>query len=303
MKRNKVINTVDFKEFVANDVNNQKGIFHPIKASFLERLFVKKVSCKRLHPNASDEFTFSDIGPSYRIISEYEKNFRHYLSKGQRLELEPLTIEKLRPRGYLILNGHHRWAAAMRVGLKRVPVEIVNLAQESDIKKILENSKHNKRVTLDLDEVVFKSNDDPYLEKRLHFPFNLKFKKRIRLGIPALFYFLSKNGYDIWVYSANYYSIDDVKSFFRHYSVNVDGIITGTAKKKQNPTKADAEMEQLIANKYQETLHIDNDLILLTHKETGDFQEYELNANAEDWSRNAITIIGEIENARKTETL
>lgn len=74
--------------------------------------------------------------------------------------MEPLTIEKLYPHGYLLLNGHHRWAAAMRVGLRRVPVEIVNLAQESDIKKILENSKHNKRVTLDLDEVVFKSNDD-----------------------------------------------------------------------------------------------------------------------------------------------
>lgn len=61
MKRNKVINTVDFKEFVANDVNNQKGIFHPVKASFLERLLVKKVSCKRLHPNASDEFTFQTL--------------------------------------------------------------------------------------------------------------------------------------------------------------------------------------------------------------------------------------------------
>ena len=303
MKRNKYLDNTDFKEFVANDVKKQKGIFHPVKASFLERLLVKKVSCKKLHPNESDEFTFADIGPSYRIISEYEKNFRHLLSKGQRLDMEPLTIEKLYPHGYLLLNGHHRWAAAMRVGLRRVPVEIVNLAQESDIKKILENSKHNKRVTLDLDEVVFKPNDDPYLEKRLLFPFNLKFKKRIRLGIPALFYFLSKNGYDIWVYSANYYSIDDIRSFFRHYSVNVDGIITGTAKKKQNLTKADAEMEQLIANKYKETLHIDNNMILLTHKETGEFNEYELNANSEDWSRNAITIIGEIENARKAENL
>jgi hypothetical protein len=303
MKRNKYLDNTDFKEFVANDVKKQKGIFHPVKASFLERLLVKKVSCKKLHPNESDEFTFADIGPSYRIISEYEKNFRHLLSKGQRLDMEPLTIEKLYPHGYLLLNGHHRWAAAMRAGIKRVPVEIVNLAQESDIKKILENSKHNKRVTLDLDEVVFKSNDDPHLEKPLFFPFKLKFKKRIRLGIPALFYFLSKNGYDIWVYSANYYSIDDIRSFFRHYSVNVDGIITGTAKKKLHPTKADAEMDQLIANKYQETLHIDNNMILLTHKETGDFDEYELNANAEDWSRNAITIIGEIENARKTENI
>ncbi len=99
MKRNKYLDNTDFKEFVANDVKKQKGIFHPVKASFLERLLVKKVSCKKLHPNESDEFTFADIGPSYRIISEYEKNFRHLLAKGQRLDMEPPTIEKLYPHG------------------------------------------------------------------------------------------------------------------------------------------------------------------------------------------------------------
>ncbi|MCR4831375.1 MAG: hypothetical protein K5883_07980 [Pseudobutyrivibrio sp.] len=55
----------------------------------------------------------------------------------------------------MILNGHHRWAVALRLGYSNIPVKIVNLTHESDIKQILSNSTHDKRVTMDLDEVVF----------------------------------------------------------------------------------------------------------------------------------------------------
>ena len=120
-------------------------------------------------------------------------------------------------------------------------------------------------------------------------------KQRIRLGIPALFYFLAKNGYDIWVYAADYYSIDDIQKFFRAYSVHVDGIITGVAKRDQNPTESALRMEKLIANKYKKTLHIDNDLILVTRGEAGDFDEMEINSSEEDWAKKTISIIEEME--------
>ena len=55
----------------------------------------------------------------------------------------------------MILNGHHRWAAALRLGFKTVPVKIVNLTQQTDIEKMLAASKHDKRVSLDLDETIF----------------------------------------------------------------------------------------------------------------------------------------------------
>ena len=289
----------EFEEFIENDIKNQQGISHPVKASMLECLLVKKTPCTNLHPNENDEFSVSEIGPSYKIISEYESKFRQNLKFRLPVYMDPLTVEKIRPRGYLILNGHHRWAAAMRAGLKKVPIKIVNLAQESDIKKILEKSKHDKRGTLDLDEVVFRPGDYPYLEKMPRTLLNFKFKNRLRLGIPALFYFLSKNGYDIWVYSANYYSIDDIKKFFRCYSVNVDGIITGTARKKQSASSRTASMEQMIANKYSETLHIDNDMILLTRKNSGSFEEYEIKSEPAEWSKTAMSIIGEIEKHEK----
>lgn len=290
----------EFDEFVAKDVNAQKGVSIPVRAGALERLFVRKVACSNLHPNAEDEFTFDTVGPSYKIIGEYEQKFRRAIQTGQEVFDEPLIVEKLRPSGYLLLNGHHRWAAAMRVGIKKVPVKIVNQATESDIRKILENSRHDKRVALDLDEVIFRHDDYPHLEKALGFPRNLKYKQRIRLGTPALFYYLAKNGYDIWVYAHEYYSIDDIRGFFKGYSVYVDGIITGIGKKQKAELESAKRVEKMISNKYTETIHIDNDMIIVTRGKTGDFEEYELNCPEEEWAKTAITILGEIEKKEKS---
>ena len=284
----------EFDLFLQEEVRKQKGVAYPIKASLFERLTTKKLPCDKLHPNPQDEFTFPDIGPNYEIISNYEKQIMNNARTHQDIFDEPIMVEKLYPHGYLILNGHHRWAAAKRLKIRQIPVKIINLALESDIKKILEISQHNKRATFDMDEVVFRADDAPHLEKKLGFPFSIKHKKRIRLGIPALFYNLSKNGYDIWLYSASYESIDDVRDYFRCYGVHVDGIITGMAKDKKNTVSNKAGVEKLIANKYSVTLHVDNDMILRTEKSTGEFQEFALDPG-ENWSKEAIAVIGELE--------
>ena len=183
----------------------------------------------------------------------------------------------------------------MRCQIKKVPIKIINCASESDIKKILEKSNHDKRVAIDLDEVVFRPADYQYLEKKsFSFPLSLRFNQRIRLGVPALFYFLSKHGYDIWVYASDFYSIDDIQKFFKTYSVHVDGIITGYGK-RQNRTESEIRMEKLISNKYSMTLHIDNDMVIETHRKTKEFNEYKINSSEEDWSKNTIAIIEEIE--------
>ena len=289
------------EEFVSNDIDEQKGVSIPVHASLLERLLVRKTACKNLHPNADDEFTIPSVGPSYRIIGEYETKFRNAMKRGEKVIDDPLIVEKLRPSGYLLLNGHHRWAAAMRCNIKTVPIKIINCASESDIKTILAKSQHDKRVAIDLDEVIFRSPDYQYLEKKAFtFPMSLRFKQRIRLGIPALFYCLEKNGYDIWVYASDFYSIDDIQKFFKAYSVHVDGIITGVSKREQNNSDSVKRMKELINNKYLMTLHIDNDSILETHSRTKDFEEYEIDVPEEEWSKKAIAIIEEIEkNAAK----
>ena len=290
----------EFDEFVQNDVKKQKGVYMPVQASLAERLTTRHLPMEKLHPNPDDEFAFPDIGPNYQIISKYvEDIMTAYRMKLEPFDDDPIIVEKLHPEGYLILNGHHRWAAAMRMHLKKIRVKIVNLALESDIKKIIEKSEHNKRATLDLDEVVFKSGDKKGLEKPLGFPYNLRYKQRLRLGIPALFYALSKRGYDIWVYSSNYYSIDDIRDFFRCYHVYVDGIITGLAKKNAQTNKKSNKIEKLMSSKYGITLHIDDDMLLRTKKQTEEFEEYKLDVPPEEWAKKAITIIEEIERNEK----
>ncbi len=290
----------EFDEFVQNDVKKQKGVYMPVQASLAERLTTRHLPMGKLHPNPDDEFAFPDIGPNYQIISKYvEDIMTAYRMKLEPFDDDPIIVEKLHPEGYLILNGHHRWAAAMRMHLKKIRVKIVNLALESDIKKIIEKSEHNKRATLDLDEVVFKSEDKKGLEKPLGFPYNLRYKQRLRLGIPALFYALSKRGYDIWVYSSNYYSIDDIRDFFKCYHVYVDGIITGLAKKNAQTNKKSNKIEKLMSSKYGITLHIDDDMLLRTKKQTAEFEEYKLDVPPEEWAKKAITIIEEIERNEK----
>ena len=276
----------DFEKYLAQRLEEDRGVLVPVKASLFELMFVKKTDCRKLHPNPEDEFCDPNIGPNDEIIGKYTEMIRINGNFGGK----PLIVQKVNPDGYMILNGHHRWAAALRTGLNPVLISIVNVTQDKDIERMIQNSKNDKRVTLDLDEVAFCKDDGMPAEKPLRFPYNKMYKERIRQGIPALLLFLGRQGYDIWVYTAEYYSIEYLRGYFKQYSVKVDGIVTGTAKKRgESP-----QMAKLLANQYVETLHIDNDMILRTWQDSRDFEEYPIEAEPSAWSRRVMEIVKRI---------
>ena len=283
----------EFSEYLKSELDKGEGLYVPVNASGFERFICLKTHCNNLHPNPDDEFSIPSVGPSYRIISEYQKKFLSDMQRGLAPIMEPLIVIKTHPSGYMLMNGHHRWAAAMMAGVKKVPIKVVNMMLEEEIKSVINNSTHEKRVTLDLDEVVFRSKDDEYIEKRPALALGKQADKRMRLGIPALFKYLKKNGYDIWVFSANYYSIDDIRKFFKKYSVYVDGIITATARKEVYNTDSAKAVKELIANKYKETVHIDNDMLVVTHGKGEEFEDYQLGGDDEGWAREIIAILKE----------
>lgn len=285
----------EFEQYLANELENELGVYMPVKAGLLERMLVNKAPVNKIHPNPDDEFCFPNVGPSYRIISEYEKKFRDILQGYSTEYVEPVIVMKTNPSGYMLVNGHHRWAGAMKAGMKKIPVKIINMMLDSDLEMMIKNSDHDKRVTMDLDEVVFRLPTDSNLEKAPMFFHGRLAKKRIKLGIPALFHYLTMHKYDIWVYSADYYSIDDIKRFFKKYQVNVDGIITGTGKKNNKNTEAAKNMEKLIANKYSQTIHIDNDAMVVSHGAGGDFEDYTIEGPESEWSKKVLNILQNIE--------
>ena len=291
-----------FDSFLADELQRYKGVAVPVRASGLRRLLARKLPIRKLHPNPDDEFCLAGIGPNYGIISEYMQMYRHYQSEGvhtvetntyvslvERDVKEPLIVEKIRPSGYMILNGHHRWAAAYRLGMKRVRTKVVNLTHEADVRRYLSKSTHQRRVAFDLDEVVFNAKRGETAEKRLPLPLSLRYTEPLRLGIPALFRFLDKKGYDVWVYTARYESDEHVRHFFLAYHAPVTGVITGVNRKAAGDRE---KMEQSLKSQYTETVHIDGDTVLRVFADTGCFEEYTCSGEASSWSREMMDIVG-----------
>lgn len=277
-----------FEQYVADSVQKLEGVYFPLKASLLARILTKKAPCKRLYPNPADEFCMPDIGPSEDIISSYAEQFLENLSPSF---CEPIIIEKLHPEGYMIINGHHRWAAAWRTNHAKIPVRVVNLMHEAEVREILQNSRHEKRATFDMDEVLLRGGDEALLEKPLPFPWNRIYRERIRLGVPALFHSLMVSGYDIWLYSTRYYSADAVQDYFRRYHVEVTGVITALDKRRGRAH----ELEEMIHGNYRCTLNIDNDTVLLVMNGEKELREFPLSGAPDTWSREIIELLKELD--------
>ena len=181
-------NKTKFDDYIGEEVRKYKGVYRPLRAGVLRRVFVRKLACKRIHPNPDDEFCDPKIGPNYDIVSRYSEEIRAARLKENNplLFKERIIVERIHPDGYMLLNGHHRWAAAIRMGLPKIRTKVVNLTQVSDIREMLRNAKHEKRVTLDLDEVVFVSDPGAESEKPLPFPLSLRYKERLRRGNRAV---------------------------------------------------------------------------------------------------------------------
>ncbi len=285
---------IQFQTFLEQEINRVKGVYYPVRAGFLRRALIRHAQTISLHPNPDDEFCSPEIGPNYGIIAKYEQQYKKnvFFKSGTGTEssetYDPLMVQRARPDGYLILNGHHRWAAAFRSGMTSVSVKIVNLTQEKDIRKMIQDSKTDKRVSLDLDEVVFGAPGDAHLEKPMPFPLNHVFRERLRQGVPALFRYLTDHGYDIWVYTAKYCSVEHIRWYFKYCSVRLAGIITGTGRKDARGIDPSGDLKKLMENQYRSTVHIDNNLIVRTLTGSREAEEVSLSGNPGTWAREVM---------------
>lgn len=79
------------------------------------------MSVNELQANPLDEFSNPKIGPRESVVSKYIKQ----INQTGKLT-NPIEVQKLADGGYEIVNGHHRWLAAIRAGLEKVPIKIKN---------------------------------------------------------------------------------------------------------------------------------------------------------------------------------
>lgn len=283
--------TEEYQKNVLDDIDNYKGLSHPVKTGLLKRLLTKKVSVRKLHPNPDDEFSIVDIGPNYEIVGNYESQIRHNISMGKDAIEEPLIIEKMSTGGYMLLNGHHRWLAAKRVTeLKRLPVEIVNVTSYDDVINRLRGLDKKMCVSFDFDEVILSDGSVYPIDKKIIFPFNLVYKYPIKKNAGVLIKQLRELGFDVWVYTGNYHSYQYIEGLLRFHNARVDGVINGLRKGKHS-----SRLQKAFSDKYELSLHIDNEGITCVDTKTHEYEIYDIEVIGGDWAAKVYSKVREIE--------
>ena len=78
----------------------------------------RNVNPNSLTPNALDEFT--TIGPSNTALSAARETIRRTGNIG-----DPILVSRGADGTLTIIDGHHRWFAAIQMGLRKIPIQII----------------------------------------------------------------------------------------------------------------------------------------------------------------------------------
>lgn len=273
--------TAEYQRLVLDDLKNYEKLYRPVKTGLVKRIIVRKLPLSQLHPNPQDEFCDTSIGPNYSIVADYEKQFRTLIHMNQDPVglFEPIMVEKMSTGGYMILNGHHRWMAAKRIGLKKITVQIVNVSTDDEIISAVNSSERNMCVSFDLDEILLTDGSVYPAHKELSFPLNKLYPKTLRRNAGVLINELREMGFDVWVYSGEYLPETYIRSLFRIHGTGIDGVINSMRRKDSK-----SRVREAFTNKYRISLHADNNGVTCVKTKTRDYEIYDIDSENEDWA-------------------
>lgn len=276
----------DYVEKVLDDVKKYNGIRKTVRASLFERCAVKHCDPERLHPNPEDEFSQEDIGPNLEIVGGYVEDIKFPREHSKEIFEEAIIVQKMEPDGYLLLNGHHRWFAALRMNVKKVHINIVNMVSETDLSRMMSKSDNTKLVSFDFDEVLITAEDDNQAPLVFGF-FSKKYSERLKKGAPEIIKAFQDNGYDVCVYTSGYLSEDDFKDFFSMYDLDVNIVVNGLNEKRKNSHGNSERIKELLRNKYKYIAHVDEKSVIYTDHITKEFEIFELDAEM-PWEKGVV---------------
>ena len=120
-----------FMKRVQEDVATYGEKRSVVRASIVDILTVKKLSPDQMHANPDDDFSNPKVGPNEEIVDKYIEEAQQNMMSGMTSFEEPIMVAKMEQGDYMIVNGHHRWAAAVKLGLDKVRVVVVNPGWEN----------------------------------------------------------------------------------------------------------------------------------------------------------------------------
>lgn len=274
----------EYNRLVLDEVKSYEALAKPVKTCLLMRLIIKKTDIDNLHPNPKDEFSDPAIGPNYEIVSRYADDIRKSIGRSFEPFENPLEVVKMSTGGYMILNGHHRWYAAIRMGLPTMPIHITNIATNEEIIETVKRSERKKAVSFDLDEVLLTDGVRVPRDRRFFWPLSKVFPETLRLRTTSLIRELHREGYDVWVYTGSYRTAGYIRELFFLHGTKVDGVVNGMK-------HSDVSLQEVFRAKYETILHIDNESVTRVCPGTKEYEVLELHADGHTWASEAMKAV------------
>ena len=152
------------------------------------------------------------------------------------------------------------------------------------------------RISFDLDDTLFVSEEKFKVEAPLRFPFCAIYKERLRLGTIALMKALREQGMELWVYTTSFRSEQYIRGLFRCYGIKFDNIVNGARHAREVQAGRMEAMPSKYPSKYRIDLHIDDDHSVAENGRTYGFHVLIVGGQDDNWTDK---IIEEIERIRK----
>lgn len=155
------------------------------------------------------------------------------------------------------------------------------------------------RVSFDLDEVLFVSPDTFETEPPLRFPYNLRYKERLRKGTPALIHELQKQGFEVWVYTSSFRTEAYIRGLFRAYGVQFDQIVNGDRHIKEVQRGRRDLLPQKMPPFYHISLHIDDEDVIVENGRRFGYRVLKVCDPDPDWAGKILAEAGRIRDAEE----
>lgn len=167
-------------------------------------------------------------------------------------------------------------------GLERI---LNVLRGEKDVTK---QTEHRTRISFDLDEVLFVDPSAFETEPPLNFPYNHIYRERLRKGTVNLIHTLQEEDFEVWVYTSSYRTEQYIRSLFRNYGVQFDGIINMPRHLREVQKNRKELLPQKMPGFYRIALHVDDEDVIHRYGKMLGFKTIKVCDPDPDWDQKVL---------------
>ena len=158
------------------------------------------------------------------------------------------------------------------------------------------------RVSFDLDEVLFVDPKRFEIEPPPRGLAGIFYKERLRKGTVELMHRLQSEGFEIWVYTSSYRSVQYITNLFRQYDIRFDGIVNAQRHEREVQREHRQRLPQKMPSYFRISLHIDDEENIVRSSRSFGFRSLKVCEPDDQWAEkvfNEAVRIRELEGRQK----